>query len=55
VKPGRTPMISTPKLFGGASEKTLRAIPFMPGRKSPTGRIALLPVADRAEMTLVFS
>jgi len=37
-KPGSTPSTSTPNSSGSVPAKTVRAMPFIPGRKSSTGK-----------------
>src|ERR1051326_2107014 len=39
-KPGSTPRISTPNSCASLPLKTVRAVPFMPGRRSSSGKIA---------------
>src|SRR5258708_37285186 len=52
VKPGSTPRISTPNSCGSLPENTVRATPFIPGRKSSSGNRAATGTGDLAEVLI---
>ena len=50
VKPGSTPRISTPNSCASLPENTVRATPFIPGRKSSSGNKAAAGAVVVAEV-----